>query len=203
MAKSKKRKSLPPRVKRMKLPARLDSAKKRILTYTGKHLLHDYCNHYAVDWRCAVIELKLLGITIDPAYISQRERTEAEMQRQRQAKKKNVSLCKTNTGIRSPTPIPHTWLAILPHYTTCKCEKSMEKNGSSTQSMSKPLAAIVPLTMNFSKTYGRFNPLKNQPFSPQIKAMIGFPSDPTSRFCKIHPWQLLRMYSAPRSSASS
>lgn len=87
MAKSKKRKSLPPRVKRMKLPARLDSAKKRILTYTGKHLLHDYCNHYAVDWRCAVIELKLLGITIDPAYISQRERTEAEMQRQRQAKK--------------------------------------------------------------------------------------------------------------------
>jgi hypothetical protein len=86
MAKSKKRKSLPPRVKRMNRSARLDSAKKWIPTYTGKHLLHGYCNHYAVDWRCAVIELKLLGITIDPAYIAQRERTEAEIQRQRQAK---------------------------------------------------------------------------------------------------------------------
>lgn len=71
----------------MKRPARLESAKKWIPTYTGKHLLRGYCNHYAVDWRCAAIELKLLGITIDPTYVAQRERTEAETQRQRQAKK--------------------------------------------------------------------------------------------------------------------
>jgi hypothetical protein len=87
MAKSKKRKPLPPRVKRMKRPARLHSAKKWIPTYTGKHLLRGYCNHYAVDWRCAAIELKLLGIAVDPASIAQRERTEAELTKQRQTKK--------------------------------------------------------------------------------------------------------------------
>jgi hypothetical protein len=87
MAKSKKRMPLLPRVKRMKRPARLESAKKWIRTYAGKHLLRGYCDHYAVDWRCAVIELKLLGIRIDPAYISKRERTEAEHTKQHQTKK--------------------------------------------------------------------------------------------------------------------
>ncbi|MCY2976975.1 MAG: hypothetical protein NTW52_20160 [Planctomycetota bacterium] len=87
MTKSKKRKPLPPRVKRMKRPARLESAKKWIPTYTGKHLLRGYCNHYAVDWRCAAIELELLGIRIDSAYIAKRERTEAELTKQRQTRK--------------------------------------------------------------------------------------------------------------------
>ena len=87
MAKSKKRKPLPPRVKRMKRPARLESAKNWIPTYAGKHLLRGYCNHYGVGWRCAAIELKLLGIAVDPAYIAQRERTEAELTKQRQTRK--------------------------------------------------------------------------------------------------------------------
>jgi hypothetical protein len=87
MAKSKKKKPSTPRVKRMKRPARLESAKKWIPTYTGKHLLRGYCNHYGVGWRCAAIELKLLGIGIDPAYIAKRECTEAELMRQRQTKK--------------------------------------------------------------------------------------------------------------------
>lgn len=87
MAKSKKRKPLSPRVKRMKRPARLESAKKWIPTYTGKCLLSGYCNHYAVDWRCAAIELKLIGIRIDPAYLAKRERTEAELTKQRQTRK--------------------------------------------------------------------------------------------------------------------
>lgn len=87
MAKSKKKKPLPPRVKRMKRPARLESAIKWIPTYTGKHLLRGYCNHYGVGWRCAAIELKLLGIAVDPAYIAQRERTEAEFAKQRQTRK--------------------------------------------------------------------------------------------------------------------
>ena len=87
MAKSKKKKPLPPRVKRMKRPARLESARKWILTYTGKHLLRGYCNHYGVDWRCAAIELKLLGIAVDPAYIAQRERTEAELAKQCQTRR--------------------------------------------------------------------------------------------------------------------
>ena len=87
MSKSKKKKPLPPRVKRMTRLARLESARKWIPTYTGKHLLRGYCNHYAVNWRCAVIELKLLGISIDPGYIAKRERTEAELMKQRQTRK--------------------------------------------------------------------------------------------------------------------
>ena len=87
MGKSKKKKPLSPRVKRMNRPARLESAKKWIPTYTGKHLLRGYCNHFAVDWRCAVIELKLLGVGIDPAYIANRERTEVELTKQRQTRK--------------------------------------------------------------------------------------------------------------------
>ena len=52
-----------------------------------RHLRFVYCNHYAVDWRCAVIELKVLGVVIDPAYIANRERTEAEFTKQRQTRK--------------------------------------------------------------------------------------------------------------------
>lgn len=71
----------------MKRPARLKSAKSWIPTCTGKNLVSGYCKHYAVDWRCAVIELTRLGIQIDPAYIAMRERTDAEHARQREARK--------------------------------------------------------------------------------------------------------------------
>lgn len=39
--------------------------------------------HFAVDWRCAAAELKMLGVKLDPAYLAQRERTEAEQSRKR------------------------------------------------------------------------------------------------------------------------
>ncbi len=87
MAKSKKRKPLQPRVKRMKRPARLESAKSWIPTYTGKHLLRGYCNHYGVNWRCAAVELKIMGVEIDPMYLATRERSEAELAIQRKTKK--------------------------------------------------------------------------------------------------------------------
>jgi hypothetical protein len=89
MAKSKKNKSLPPRVKRMKRPRRLESAKKWIPNYSGNNLLRGYCNYYGVDWRCAAHELKILGISIDPAYLEQRKRTEAEVVKRRKAKKED------------------------------------------------------------------------------------------------------------------
>ncbi len=85
MGKSKKK--LPPRVQRMKRQGRLQSAKSWIPTYTGKNLLQGYCNHYGVDWRCAAIELRQLGVAIDPTYLAQRERMDAETIKQRQAKK--------------------------------------------------------------------------------------------------------------------
>ena len=89
MGKSKK-KPLPPRVKRMSRPARLQSAKQWIATYTGKNLLRGYCNHFGVDWRCAALELKMLGRPLDADYLKQRERTEAEAIRRRKAQKEAV-----------------------------------------------------------------------------------------------------------------
>ncbi len=84
---SKKNRALPPRVKRLKRPQRLQSAKTWITTFTGKNLLRGYCRRFAVDWRCAAIELKLLGISIDSAYLAKRERSEAEIKSHRQARK--------------------------------------------------------------------------------------------------------------------
>lgn len=82
-----KKKPLPPKVKRMKRPARLASAKTWMASYSGKNILRVYCVHFAVDWRCAAAELKMLGVKLDPAYLSQRERTEAEQSRKRSERK--------------------------------------------------------------------------------------------------------------------
>lgn len=82
-----KKKPSPPKVKRMQRPARLASAKTWMASYSGKNILRGYCVHFAVDWRCAAAELKMLGIKLDPAYLSQRERTEAEQSRRRSERK--------------------------------------------------------------------------------------------------------------------
>ncbi len=37
--------------------------------------------NFGVDWRCAAAELKTLGVNLDPAYLAQRERTEADQSR--------------------------------------------------------------------------------------------------------------------------
>ena len=71
----------------MSRPQRLQSAKTWITTFTGTNLLRGYCRHFAVDWRCAAVELKLLGISIDSDFLAKRERTEAEIKRHRQARK--------------------------------------------------------------------------------------------------------------------
>ena len=79
MSLSKRQKSKrirPPRVKRMKRLARLQSAKKFLATFSGENILKGYCKHFAVDWRCGAIELRLLGIALDPNYLGQREQTE-------------------------------------------------------------------------------------------------------------------------------
>jgi hypothetical protein len=82
-----KKKPLLPRVQRMDRPARMRVAKKWIGSYEGKNLLRGYCKHFAVDWRCAAVELKLLGVVLDPVYLKQREITEAEKLAERRAKK--------------------------------------------------------------------------------------------------------------------
>jgi len=70
MAKQKRRKkALPPRRKRMKRSARLQSAPHWLPTYTGKNIVRGYAKWFGVDLLCAVRELQLLGVEVAPAYV--------------------------------------------------------------------------------------------------------------------------------------
>jgi hypothetical protein len=63
----------------MKRSARLQSAVSWLKQFGGKNVLRGYCRHYGVDWRCAAIELRRLGVQLDPGYIQQRELTEQNL----------------------------------------------------------------------------------------------------------------------------
>jgi len=78
----KRKKPLPPRGKRMNRQGRLASARSWLPKYSGKNVLKGYCRHFGVDWRCASVELAMLGVKVDPAYLALRETTEAEKRRQ-------------------------------------------------------------------------------------------------------------------------
>lgn len=74
-----KKKQLGPRRKRMKRSTRVQSAVSWLKQYSGKNILRGYCKHYGVDWRCAAIELKQLGIHLDPDYLKQLDVTEQQL----------------------------------------------------------------------------------------------------------------------------
>ena len=46
-----------------------------------------YCKHYGVDWRCAAIELRQLGIELDPAYLSRRDQSERQLVNERRRRR--------------------------------------------------------------------------------------------------------------------
>jgi len=75
MAKRKKKKSLPPRLKRMKRTDRLQSAKYWLQEFHGENVIRAYRKRYGVDWLCAVKELRILGVELDPVYVRKLEQT--------------------------------------------------------------------------------------------------------------------------------
>ena len=81
--KRKKKRSLPPRCQRMNRSARLQSAVSWLKKYNGKNILRGYCKHFAVDWRCAAIELRQLGITLNEQHFSRRAETELARRRRK------------------------------------------------------------------------------------------------------------------------
>lgn len=84
MAKSKrKKKPLPPRRKRMKRAARLQSARKWLASFEGKHVVRGYARWYGVDLVCAAKELQLLGVTLDAGYLARLRVTVENRRRQR------------------------------------------------------------------------------------------------------------------------
>ena len=75
MAKLKKKKSLPPRLKRMKRTDRLQSAKHWLQEFNGENVIRAYRKRYGVDWLCAVKELNMLGVELDSIYVKKLQET--------------------------------------------------------------------------------------------------------------------------------
>jgi len=65
---TRKKKPLPPRRKRMNRGRRLQSARHWLPTYRGKNIVRGYAKWFGVDLRCAVLELRMLGVEVDPTY---------------------------------------------------------------------------------------------------------------------------------------
>lgn len=85
--KRKKKRALPPRCKRMNRSGRMQSAVSWLREYRGKNLLRGYCKHFGVNWRCAAIELRQLGGTIDEDYLEHRAETERQLVMARQKRR--------------------------------------------------------------------------------------------------------------------
>ena len=80
-------KSNVPRVKRMKRSARLQSAVSWLKQFEGKHVLRSYCKRFGVDWRCAAIELRQLGVQLDAEYLTRREEAERQLVNERRQRR--------------------------------------------------------------------------------------------------------------------
>ena len=75
MVKRKKKESLPPRLKRMKRTDRLQSAKHWLQEFNGENVIRAYRKRYGVDWLCAIKELNMLGVELDPIYVKKLQET--------------------------------------------------------------------------------------------------------------------------------
>lgn len=63
---------------------RLQAAPRWIEQYTGKRWIRGYCNYFAVDVRCAIAELSLLGMKLNPEEVARVIAGEEERIRHRQ-----------------------------------------------------------------------------------------------------------------------
>jgi hypothetical protein len=66
-----KNRNLGPRRKRMRRPARLQAAIKWRSSYGGKNIVRGYARWFGVDLLCAIAELRMVGVVIDPGYEEQ------------------------------------------------------------------------------------------------------------------------------------
>jgi len=74
---------------------RLAAAKHWLPKYNGKNIVRGYRKNFGVDWVCAIDELKMLGIEIDPTYEAQLRLTVAnniKAKQQRKEKKKQEEM---------------------------------------------------------------------------------------------------------------
>jgi hypothetical protein len=82
----KKKSPLPPRTLRMNRAGRLRSAPHWLTSQTGRtaiQIAKSYRKRFGVDWPCAIRELEMLGIRLDPAWVAQLGRNLEGAQRAR------------------------------------------------------------------------------------------------------------------------
>ena len=80
-----------PRLHRLKRPARLDSARAWLPKYEGKKIVRSYRKRYGVDLLCAIAELKMLNVPLDPTYVYRVRTTVNNEIKRRAAQKKTLS----------------------------------------------------------------------------------------------------------------
>jgi hypothetical protein len=77
MSRKRKKQSSQPRTWRMKRPTRLQSARQWLASQNGRspdQIAKSYRKRYRVDWPCAILELRTLGIRFDRTWVEQLER---------------------------------------------------------------------------------------------------------------------------------
>jgi hypothetical protein len=114
MSKKKKSCSLPPRRKRMRRQARLDSARQWLASYSGKNIVRGYRKRYGVDWLCAVRELHQLGVEVNPQYVAQLEVTMEQRRLERQRRKQQ----REGDGVEERTIDSDDTFAYIASYTS-------------------------------------------------------------------------------------
>ena len=85
MTKEKEKKALPPRRKRMKRAARLQAAPAWLARYAGRNVVRSYARWFGVDLGCSLVELRSLGVELDPGYVTALRRTLDGARRPRRA----------------------------------------------------------------------------------------------------------------------
>ena len=83
----KKRRIPGPRLHRLKRAARLSSARAWLPKYKGKKVARGYRKRYGVDLLCAIAELQMLNVPLDPVYV-ERVRTTVNNQIKRRVEEK-------------------------------------------------------------------------------------------------------------------
>jgi hypothetical protein len=107
----KKNRNLGPRRKRMRRPARLMAAMKWRSGYGGKNLVRGYARWFGVDLICAITELRMLGVAVDPEYEAQLRRSIAARAGWRARRRAEKLAAKTRpVEIEWPDDWPVEWI---------------------------------------------------------------------------------------------
>jgi hypothetical protein len=111
----KKNRNLGPRRKRIRRPARLMAAVKWRAGYGGKSIVRGYARWFGVDLICAITELRMLSVAVDPEYEAQLRQSIAGRAAWRARRRAEKLAAKTRpVEISWPDDWPVEWILTEP-----------------------------------------------------------------------------------------